>query len=118
MNSKELRIGNLFRTISDEVRTVDLNELKRIQRMPQLYYPIKLTEEWLLNIKGYEVLESFDDLEIIRFDKITKKNCNVFELEILYDGYYYERGKIEFVHDLQNCYYYHSNQKKELEITV
>lgn len=53
MEAKELRIGNLFQTRGGKTRTIDLKELARVQRMPQLYKGIPLTEDWLLKF-GFE----------------------------------------------------------------
>ena len=131
MKAEDLRIGNwvtwegeackldgITREFNDSPYDVEIefsNGLFNREPIEDLK-PIPLSEEWLLNkFKGF-ILYGWDDMKLIRFKDETSDFTTTFELEIIDGKYYYEGGLVEFVHDLQNCYYYHANQKKELTI--
>lgn len=117
MEAKELRIGNWV--MGNAPFQVDLNTMflhfsYMNQTGKQRYEPIPLTEEWLerLGVK-------------------PKYNDEFYENEVYQDRWgfhfviareygehghaYYIEVDVEFVHDVQNLYFYHNN-KKELEL--
>ena len=122
MECKDLRIGN-FINITNRFGTIVQIEINGISIRGNVYdeddsafsrdeiQPIELTEDWITKFGGYKVV-GWDDMEFYRFDK--EFDIYMFELEILDDGFYFGDTKIEYVHDLQNCYYFNYNQKKEL----
>lgn len=141
MEAKELRIGNFLYfngnhkhigvvtsiqpknivkccrhvEYSDEIK-IGLNNRFDILYNIEDVKPIPLTKEILLKCKGTlngYIYKGWDDMQFFRFDNY---NPNVFELEILDDSFYYGKNKIEFLHDLQNCYFFHENNKKELTV--
>lgn len=111
LQPNELRIGNLFQTIGGKERTVDLKELTRIQRIPNLYKGIPLTEEWLLKL-GYvknervKYIYDFRPLQLM----FTPNGFEYFHSQP-YGGNFLI---IKYVHQLQNLYYSLTN--KELTI--
>ena len=103
MEAKELRIGNLFQTRANDIRNVDIKELTRIQRMPYLYKPIPLTEEWLVKF-GFDNLGAYGwgiGYFHIRFRNIHKFH---FPLEN-------RLVRIKYVHQLQNLYFALTNEE-------
>jgi hypothetical protein len=131
MNKEELRIGNYVGYNKEILCIKEINTLNQNKWINGFIVsdtksgngktaiwaiqPIPLTEDVLLNIKHSYIYEGWDSMKFFRFEPF---HIQMFELEILEDGFYYEDAKIEFVHDLQNCYYFHANQKKELEINL
>jgi hypothetical protein len=101
MDVTELRIGNLFQTIGTETRKVTIEQLVRIKRMPNLYNPIPLTEEWLLKfgfLKEGEhgVCIAYGEWEIITENKtyfMVHESSKGFVLPLFE------------VHQLQNLYH-------------
>jgi len=91
----ELRIGNMVLDhlgrilkvsgIKDDYVYCTISNGCNLKYHINTFKPIPITKEMLLEIEGY--------------------NSDIFELEIT---------DIEFLHDLQNCYYFHRNTKKEL----
>ena len=116
MKAEEMRIGNYY-DCNGRIEVVNPNTIEAVWTAERSWCkPIPLSEEWLLNkFKGF-ILYGWDDMKLIRFKDETSDFTTTFELEIIDGKYYYEGGLVEFVHDLQNCYYYHANQKKELTI--
>ena len=115
MKANELRIGNLV-TFNGKQIIVSWEDVQFIMTSDfekEYHKPIPLTEEWLLKFGGY-IFNGWDDMKFWRFDK--KFSIYIFELEVLNDGFYYGETKVEFVHDLQNCYYHNYNHKKELNL--
>lgn len=122
MEARDLRVDNWlfvgdYQTkikLSEELFSLILSGDASLKR----FKPIPLTEEILLKCKGTldaYIFNGWDDMQFFRFDEYS---ANMFELEIYSDGFYYGRTKIEFLHDLQNCYYFHENNKKELTINL
>ena len=119
MEAKKLRIGNIllcakrdipYRVTAEDILVIDDGSSKS--------RPVPLTEEILLKCKGTidaYIYKGWDDMHFFRFDEYS---ANIFEIEIRNDGFYYEDGKMEFLHDLQNCYYFHENRKKELTVNL
>jgi len=123
---EELRFGNLFKA-GNEVRTVNLEQLIKIQRMPVLYIPIPLTEDW--HNKFGVNRNGFDNFEYVLPEK------NNFSIRIVFNGDYVmlRQGsgaranddivsiwnkdltkRDMYVHEWQNLYYALTN--KELTI--
>lgn len=106
MKENELRKNNLVE-YSDGGGFVELNtlEIHRIDIGQVQVKPIALTEEWLLRC-GKKINES--SFELDKFI-VLKSVCGKFLI--------HSNNKliqIEFVHDLQNFYYYFENTKTEL----
>lgn len=119
MKANEFRLGNLINTPKGIQKIIDvLCDGVNTENYETLTYervePIPLTEEILLKCDGY-VYIGWDDMRFIRFDEY---NCDIFELEVTDGGFLYDGNKIEFLHDLQNCYYFHLNRKVELKIEL
>ena len=105
IKASELRIGNVFQTIGGIERTVDFEQLKKTQRMPNLYKPIILTEKWLIDFgfertsfgrkKGAFLLEAGS--RVIETDVLQS-----FSWEKVFDKKYLH---INYVHQLQNLYF-------------
>ena len=119
MEAKELRIGNVLlcakRDIPYRVTAEDILEIDNGSSKSRY---VQLTEEILLKCKGTidaYIYKGWDEMHFFRFDEYS---ANMFELEICSDGLYYGCNKIEFLHDLQNCYYFHENRKKELTVNL
>lgn len=117
---KSLRIGNAIEEgIVEEIS----NSLDEVHYSGDGYYlsdfccnlnPIPLTEQILLKFGGY-IHVGWDNMEFFRFDSY---HCNMFELEIINGKYFLNDVEVKFLHDLQNCYYFYNNRKKELEINL
>jgi len=124
LKASEFRQGNLvYDNLGRIVRTSEvrlehlvfhLSNGNKIKHTLNSFKPIELSEEILFKCGGYK-FKGWDDMEFIRFDDYSP---NMFELEITDDGFFYDEVKIEFLHDLQNCYYFHRNRKTELEINL
>jgi len=114
MKTRELRIGNLIiengvvkKFTPHMMIGMHSTEVLSKDDFDDRYNPIPLTEEWLLNIR-----ESY-------FYNITL--VHRFGISPIHDGIYLcqdseEQGvKVEYVHHLQNAFYYLSGYK-ELEV--
>jgi hypothetical protein len=107
MKANELRIGNYFQTIGGQERVTDIKELTRVQRMPNLYKGIPLTEQWLKtlgfekNISKQMVLKSLKHLSIIvELHPVTVKlECTTWVTIINHLTH------IKSIHKLQNLYH-------------
>ena len=113
MDVKELRIGNLFQTIANDIRDVDIKELTRIQGMPYLYKPIPLTEEWLVKFgfsKSFFTISNFFKKDIyLNIDNKGKWTFNLAE------GIGVYLTDIKHVHQLQNLYFALTNEELKLK---
>ena len=133
INQNELRIGNIihFPFISDNVKVVGLALVEndkqiRVQtaisgshnffELPEKYAPIELNDKVLLDIKGFEKVYNSKYTRIIEFynsDKMQllkwtyKKEEKNFNLEI--NGRSYPH--IEFLHQLQNLFFFLFNEE-------
>tara|TARA_R110000803_G_scaffold490_8_gene1694 strand:+ start:357 stop:683 length:327 start_codon:yes stop_codon:yes gene_type:complete len=108
MNAKELRIENLFQTRANDIRDVDIKELTRIQRMPYLYKPIPITEEWLLRLGADKSLYNH------------YLDFGYFDIYKLNDVWYVEKEgvtlcELKHVHQLQNLYFALTNEELKLK---
>jgi len=137
IEARELRIGNkynLFLGISDdgpkyrqvEISGIDTNILgaPRIKINNYNYWhpvenfePIPLTEQWIKDLGLIKVI-GWDDMVFWRLkEDEDSNNWNCFELIETLQGYELPSGKIcEFVHQLQNCYFFHELTRKELTL--
>lgn len=113
LKENELRIGNLVLSGGnvENIIASDLLEIRTIST-DDFYKPLLLTKEWIKKLGGY-IYTGWDDMKLVRFEDFDH---DMFELELSDNGYFLGNNKIEFVHDLQNTYFYHNNQKKELTI--
>jgi len=125
MKSNEFRIGNYVGYGINFDKSQSITTIKGIEEgkvlldtdficLLEQIKPIPINKELLLKCGGY-VHVGWDDMEFIRFDEFSS---GMFELEIIGNKFIYDGGEIEFLHDLQNCYYFHNNRKVELEITL
>lgn len=110
IKSTELRQGNkmIFRFKTDSIpeeKVIDitLRDLNHIDRHPEFYKPIPLTEEWLVKF-GFE--------KSIYHCDIYELNKNGFEISFdfkdrVINGCYLEciELDIKYVHQLQNLYF-------------
>jgi len=127
IEAKELRIGNLVTCLGKEVELIGISkwngnnyttlnyaEFKGVIPI-QLFHlkPIPLTEEWIKDLGLIKVI-GWDDMVFWRLPEY-KNDC--FELMETLQGYELPSGKIcEFVHKLQNCYFFHELTGKELAL--
>jgi len=133
IESKELRFGNyvneevlgdckvsgiLKETVWVEVNNIKSNgshNLRDFRLNIECLEPILLTEEWIKDLGLIKVI-GWDDMVFWRLPE--DKNLNdCFELMETLQGYELPSGKIcEFVHQLQNCYFFHELTGKELTL--
>jgi hypothetical protein len=127
MELNEFRVGNLvmhplFDTPAP-IKAIAYNGLyigdasKGCPLHLSVFEPLKLTEKWIRDLGGYRFL-GWDDMVFWRFDEFSP---NIFELmELNGTGetkYEAPSGAIiEYVHTLQNAYYFHVLTGKELTL--
>lgn len=111
IDARELRIGNLIKSFSENPVTVDIFILKMIDNgaHDNWYNPIPLAEQWLLKF-GFETADA--EMDFMEFEKNNVSICNRGGLNGMKDNpFYYEIGdtfiekEIKFVHQLQNLYF-------------
>jgi len=102
MKVTELRIGNLyFHEPTNDYDEVRKNTFDLIERNPECYKPIPLTEEWLIKfgfednqkVKGVKYIDGVIAIDCIRYGKGW---C------LANDEYH---PNIKYVHQLQNLYF-------------
>lgn len=112
MKSNELRVGNLvWDNYGGIYKVVNINSegfdyidavkpnFKAIGRYElESLEPIPITEEWLKRF-GFEILVGW--LDVWRKDGFDR-----FDLTAIGDGFYFNDTQIEFVHQLQNAFFY------------
>jgi len=114
MTASELRIGNYVLDELGLFEEVDIESL--LNNKFKQYSPIPLTEEWLIKLGLIKVI-GWDDMVFWRMPE-DKNSNDCFELMETLQGYELPSGKIcEFVHQLQNCYFFHELTGKELKIS-
>lgn len=116
---KELRIGNWIRNVEgdrEEVVNLDFFRWLSVEEYDLEYYePIQLTEEWLLKF-GLKYHDGWDDMKF-HFREEDAHNDKRFELLETNQGYETPSGQIcKYVHQLQNCFYFHNLTGTELEL--
>lgn len=124
MESQELRIGNW---VNKNGKHFEIEESKHIGLFFE-YEPIELTEEILLkipnikeqeyncvhgNLKGWSIETENSSLDIVLFDG---NFCLYTMTDDVYWGYV--ENEINYLHDLQNVFYFKDNKKEELEIDL
>lgn len=116
MIASELRIGNLVKGNSrGGTHILDIEVLKYIDETKSGYSPIPLTEEWLVKF-GFKKYFGWDKMAYWHLPK-DEQNMSRFELFEVANGLETPSEKIcEFVHQLQNCYYFHELSGEELTI--
>ena len=122
IKASELRIGNLVNTYGVANAVTKVNELYlTLSKTPSISFsngnlePIPLTEEWVLKF-GFKKYKGWDDMDFWYLPKDIN-NYNRFELYETSKGYELPSGNIcEYVHQLQNCFYFHNLNGEELEI--
>jgi hypothetical protein len=103
LKARELRIGNYGINNQGDIFKVSwINS-----GIEGLLKPIPLTEDILKN--NGKKLYGWDDMIFYRL--------GIIDIEVNLQGFFFDDIKIEFVHDLQNIYYYHNN-KQELTIKL
>jgi hypothetical protein len=136
MKASELRIGNWITDRGNKAWQIDCweNSTKVSAKEPIVGYfdftkkpiyghplteevnflkPIPLTEEWLLKF-GFVKTIGWDDMVFWRQPDFDFNSFEIYETE---KGYESPHDKlIEYVHTLQNCYYFHELTGKELTI--
>jgi hypothetical protein len=136
MKASELRLGNLvnvprkdqspfridaFESLSNSFIKVAMIHPEHGEKFhPLTWYgddlkPIPLTEEWLLNF-GFNKYIGWDDMDFWCLLNDGGKS-NRFELYETNQGFESPSGKIiEYVHTLQNCYFFHELSGEELTL--
>lgn len=132
IQSNELRIGNYFKRRSkDEILTVDIELLTKVQRMPHLYNGIPLTEQWLIDF-GFEKQKftkyyfgaNIDNSEVEYFvnvdgfcciycldnyifgkRELDERNIKTKSGDYLYRLFHFNYVGLNHVHQLQNLYF-------------
>lgn len=117
MEARELRIGNYILREGVEkpiqVVVIDVTETNFFTKCK----PIPLTEEILSKNCNFKRYKGWDDQHYWSLEK-EHDNSNRFELFETDNGFELLSGaKCDFVHQLQNCYYFHY-LKEELEINL
>lgn len=111
----ELRVGNKLKidgvVVTINERTIfDFNQDKRVKE------PILLTTEFLKNHTEFERYTGWDD-QVYWAIKSENNNNKRFELLELDNGFELPSGYVcEFVHQLQNCFFFHYCDGRELKI--
>jgi len=111
MKASELRIGNLVKNQSGELKDIPIGEPVAITAdsfmWAEFYVPIELTPEWLermdLQIGGYGVSFDIDGGYLYNETSLSGALCNRMNF-----------SQIQYVHQLQNLFF--SLTGKELEI--
>jgi len=127
MEANELRTGNLVKCLGEEREllgitkhngsnetTLHYAEFKNVIPMKLFHLkPIPLTEKWIKDLGLIKVI-GWNDVVFWRLPE-DKNSNDCFELMETLQGYELPSGKIcEFVHQLQNCYFFHELTGKEL----
>lgn len=125
IKANELRIGNLIEKYcpdadSSETIIVDGELIEHIHytelypndpeeriRHQKFFYPIPITEQWLIDA-GF-VHETISQ----RGNKIYRKQAPEmkFDLEVINNNFFFGNRQIIYVHDLQNGYHWHSGEE-------
>lgn len=129
MKAEELRIGNFIgrrygaRLLENECDILDLKEILKKTSTVE-FYPIPLTEEWLVKF-GFEVVSDRQDMNR-KWYKTFELKTPVLSISYYYDinfwcfdyeiGYGNNEVELKHVHQLQNLY--HSLVGKELAIVT
>lgn len=125
MEAKDLRLNNLI-SRNGLICTVEIinGELDEIYFLGEDFYysdkpenlnGIPLTEQWIKDFGLIKVI-GWDDMVFWRLPEDENSN-DCFELMETLQGYELPSGKIcEFVHQLQNCYFFHELTGKELTL--
>ena len=101
MKANELRIGNYVYYNDDN----DILIIKMIRNRDYDFYPIPLTEDWLLKF-GFEDNKYNDQILIIPFRTASQGNFpGEWEVILLASAPYSLRHRIKYVHQLQNLYF-------------
>lgn len=122
MKSNELRIGNYFKYGDKTFKVLGIgndfilanSNRGNVEFSIEDVEPTLLTEEWLLKF-GFGKYIGWDDMEFYCLLS-DGGNSDRFELMVTNQGYELPSGKIcEFVHQLQNCYFFHELTGTELK---
>jgi hypothetical protein len=106
MKASEIQINRWYELNSLPVRAINLEGLISLHESIKHLKGIELTEEILLKC-GFAQFDGWDDQKYWRLPN-EKELPNVFELFETDNGYELPSGvKCEFLHTLQNCYYFH-----------
>lgn len=107
MEATELRLGNLItrRSNVEEVLTVDIDLLVKVQRQGFIFHPVPLTEQWLSKLGFKPFVKDFQRNGIIIH---TRKRGFILRKSV---------PIIKYVHQLQNLYFALKGQEIELNET-
>ena len=128
MKAKDLRIGNLYNM--SEVGNNDVNKITgrdiyalELDPIDDIYYPIPLTEEWLLKFgfkKLWDISEGFQfELDLDNYwTKIVFQDDLSFGLEDKggNDSIAFKNDTLGYVHKLQNLYFALTGEELEYEV--
>jgi len=117
-NGNHKEIGKISLIVSDMVEALSYCQIN--YRRDKKHWlinlqPVKLTEDWLIAF-GFKKYTGWDDMEFYCLLN-DGGNSDRFELMATNQGYELPSGKIcEFVHQLQNCYFFHELNGNELQV--
>ena len=114
MKSTELRIGNIIESRTKHPVKANWGTLKALENGEKTYFPIQLTEEWILkfgfkgsvNTNIYAIFSEVSNEINENYDVVFKiiRTPDLFNNSIT-KSYRYENTYIKYVHQLQNIYF-------------
>jgi len=120
MKANEFRLGNLVKCPEGfgqvtQIQDREVLVVDEIGYTMEVIKPIPLTEKWLIKF-GFKHHDGWDDMKF-HFRDEDAHNDNRFELLETNQGYETPSGQIcKYVHQLQNCFYFHNLTGTELEL--
>ena len=113
LNAIDLRVGNLVSYTGENIKLDGTLLAMYFQNeLDALFYPIQLTEDWLVKFGFEKNSYWFKKENMLRFALIENKLiCSIGN-----DEYGFLYNQINFVHQLQNLFY--ALTKTELQITT
>lgn len=111
MKSSELRIGNYYLSFG-----VDLKRVERLEKDKEIidFHPIKLNEEWLLNL-GFNsfAFNGYEKFTLGGYSFRLNKEKRKFKHRLWFT--FFDEMEIKYVHQLQNLYFSLTGEELKLK---
>ena len=111
MKANTLRFGNIIKTGFEDIIIVGFSTFKALENNESYFYPIEITEEWLLKF-GFQLKDEVNRGYLITTNEYLKESlyCSkdgvvALYSEILENKKDFILKKITYIHQLQNLYF-------------
>ena len=112
MESHELMIGNCVLKDGEKI-IVSSYTFYNIEKDPESYDPIPLTEEWLINFGFEKIKSSYKEADI--YDFVNRIYFDMANQSLKFNGISFLSIIPEHVHTLQNLYFALTGQQLKLK---